>query len=322
MANPNLGQTVASAWEAIVGPDPHDQIFADYWLLNRLKNGKSFKGVDGGRLIEIPLEYALNGTVASYTDTETISTTRADVFDVSQANWKEYAGAVVQSELEDAINQGGGGKFGLLPAKLKNLSRSFDDTFNADLYGAGTANGGKVFTGLAALVSATPTTGTVQGINRATYSWFRNQQAAGTQTSAAYDNYRAALRSVYNQCSNGVAGKHPTFLVSLRDDFEGYEGLLTANERFTSKDNGDGGFANEVIKFKGAKYAYDADCTDGVCYLLNEEFLKLCYLKGRWKKMMSDVEPANQSVRVFKSVTIGNLVVTNPRMMGCVTSIT
>jgi len=322
MADPNLGQTVASAWESIVGPDPHDQVFADYWLLNRLSKGKAFKGKDGGRLIEVPLEYAVNGTVASYSDLETISTTRADVFDVAQANWKEYAGTVVQSELEDAINQGSGGKFELLAAKLKNLKKSFEDTFNADLYGAGTSNGGKVFTGLQALVATAPTTGTVQGINRATYTWFRNKQAAGTQTAAAYDNYRAALRSVYNQCSNGVAGKHPTFMVSLRDDFEGFEGLLLANERFTSKDDGDGGFKNEVIKFKGAKYAYDDDCTDGVCYLLNEEFLKLAYMKGRWMKMLSDVEPANQTARVFRCVTIANLITTNPRMLGCVTAIT
>lgn len=322
MANPNLGQTIASAWEAIVGPDPHDQIFEDYWLLNRLSKGKAFMGKDGGRLIEVPLEYAVNGTVASYSDLDTISTTRADVFDVAQANWKEYAGTVVQSELEDAINQGSGGKFDLLAAKLSNLKKSFFDTMNSDAYGAGTSNSGKVLTGLSALVSSTPTTGTVQGINRATYTWFRNKQATGTLTTAAYDNYRAALRSVYNQASNGVNGDHPTFMVSLRDDFEGFEGLLLANERFTSKAEGDAGFKNEVLKFKGALYAFDNDCTDGVCYLLNEKYLKLAYQKGRWMKMMSEVEPANQTARVFRCVTIANLVTTNPRMLGCVTAIT
>ena len=67
------------------------------------------------------------------------------------------------------------------------------------------------------------------------------------------------MRSVYNQCSNGVAGDHPTFGVTTRTVFEAFEGLLLATERFTSKGEADGGFKNEVLKFKGCKLAYD-DC--------------------------------------------------------------
>jgi len=43
--------------------------------------------------------------------------------------------------------------------------------------------------------------------------------------------------------------------------------------------------------------------------------------KGRWMKMFDEVEPANQLVRIFKNVTIGNLIVTNPRMLGIVHTI-
>lgn len=321
MADPNLGQTVASAWEAIVKKDPEDQIFEDYWLLDRLQSGGGIKTIDGGRLIEVPLEYATNTTVGSMSDLDPISTTRVDITDVAQFNWKEYAGTVVQSELENAINQGGGAKFDLLGAKLANLKRSMEKELNEDLYGAGTDNGGKVILGLSALVSSTPSMGTVGGINRATYSWFRNIQVAGTQSAAAYDNLRASMRSAYNQASNGVGADHPTFAVTTRTVFEGFEGLLLANERMTSKDSGEGAFKNEVLQFKGAKIAYDNDCNSATLYFLNPKYIKLVVAKGHWMKMYPPVDPANQLANVYKTHTQCGFIVTQPRRLAAVTAI-
>jgi hypothetical protein len=322
MADPNIGQTVTSAWEAIVKPDPEDNIFEDYWLLDRLKQGKAFKSKDGGRLIEAHVEYATNSTVASYSDLEPISTTRVDVFDSFRYNWKEYAGTVVQSELEDAINQGGGGKFDLLGAKLKNLKKSFFKSLNEGCHSDGSGNSSKDIGGLQLLCPQAPATGTIGGVNIATFSWARSIQASGAQTAASFDNLRAAMRSVYNQVSVGVGGEHPTFGVTTRTVFEGFEGLLLANERFTDKSAADGGFKNEVLKFKGALLAYDNDCYTGTLYWLNENYLSLVYQKGRWMKMLSEVEPANQTAKVFRCVTIANLVTTAPRKLGCVTAIT
>ncbi len=95
MSAPNLGQTVAMAWEAHVGTTPEDNIHNDYWLFNRLSEGKSFDQVDGGRTVNGPIEYALNTTWRSYSDTEPIDVTRIDVFDEFSYAWKEYAGTVV-----------------------------------------------------------------------------------------------------------------------------------------------------------------------------------------------------------------------------------
>ena len=38
-------------------------------------------------------------------------------------------------------------------------------------------------------------------------------------------------------------------------------------------------------------------------------------------KMFDAVDPANQLIRVFKTATIGNLITTNPRMLGIVHTI-
>ena len=322
MANPNDGQTIAASWNALVNDKPEDNIFEDYWLLNRLKNGEGFLSVDGGDVITASLEYATNGTVAWYSDTQTISTTRADVFDRAEYSWKEIAGTVVQSELESAINQGSAKKFDLLDGKLKNLRSSLDSTVNTALYADGTGSSSLEIGGLQLIVATAPTTGTVGGINRANFTFWRSQQTSGAKTTSAFDNLRATMRSIYNLCSNGYAGEHPKFGTTTRTVFEGFEGLLLANERFTSKSEADGGFKNEIVKFKGMALSYDNDCPSGIMYFLNPKYLKLAYAKGHWYKAADPVEPANQTAKVFKVHAICNLIATNPRMLGCVTGIT
>jgi len=316
------GQRVAANWEAVVKTKPEDQIHDDYWLFNQLSSGDGFIGKGGGDFIVVPIEYALNTTVSSYSDTDEINTTRIDVFDRYEAQWKEYAGTYLISDLESDRNAGEGQVFDLRAAKLENLKNSMKGQFNADLFGAGTANGSKVFTGLQLLVSTAPTSGTVQAVDRATWTFARNQQTTGTQTTSAFDNLRAAMRSNYNLCSNGISGDHPSFGVTTRTVFEGFEGLLLANERFTDKSNGDGSFKNEVLKFKGCKLSYDNDCLSGALYFLNPKFLKLYYKTGSWMKAQEPIRPANQTLDTVVIRTMANLVTLNPRRLGVVSSIT
>lgn len=322
MADPNRGQRIASNWEAVVGTKPEDQIHDDYWLLNQLSKGEGFLGLSGGDFISGPIEYALNSSAGSFSDTDTISTTRVDVFDRYEYNWKEYAVSVVISDLEKDRNAGEGQVFALLPAKLENARQSLRSDLNTDMHSDGTGNSGKDLDGLGNLVATDPTTGTVGGINRANFSFWRSKQASGVQTAAAFDNLRAVMRSIYNQCSNGVGDQHPTFAVTTRTVFEGYEGLLIANERFTDKSSGEGAFKNEVLKFKGAKISYDNDATAGELRFLNPRFLKLVYKTGAWMKARASVNPANQFVDIILIRSMCNLIATAPRRLGAVTAIT
>lgn len=324
MANPNLGQTVAMAWEAHVGTTPYDNINNEYWMFDNLSKGESFESIDGGRTINGPIEYALNTTVNSYSDTSPIDVTRVDVFDEFQFPWKEYAGTVVMSELEKAKNQGSGRKFDLLEAKLKNLKNSFASRINTDLFTDGTGNNSLNIGGLASVVSATPTTGSVGGINRATFTFWRNQQTSGAKSATSFDNLRASMRTIYNQCSAGVDAQHPEYACTDLTTFAGFESLLIANERVTGKEKADAnaGFRNEYLMFKDIPVSYDLACPSGSMFLLNYRDLKLGYQKGEWMHGFPAVEPANQTIEVFKVCTIANLFSTNPRRLGVITSIT
>ena len=325
MADPHFGQTVASAWEAVVGTKPEDNIHDDYWLLNRFQEGGGFKSIDGGRSINGPIEYAINTTVKAYTDLDLLDTQRIDVFDEFQFPWKEYAGTVVMSELERAKNQGSGRKFALLDAKLENLRNSFKRTLNTDLYGDGSGTGGKVLGGLALLVPVIPNQGSPGGINRATFAFWRAQQVSGAMTTAPFDNLTASMRHLYNLCSNGVSGGHPTFAVTNMTVFEAYEASLTKNERYIREGKGDKGitgFKSDSLMFKDIPISYDVACPPGLLYMLNTTNLKLAYQAGYWMKGFPAVDPANQTADIFKVMTICNLYTNNPRRLGVISGIT
>lgn len=322
MADANLGEVAASVWEQKFGTKPNDNIFDSYALFHFLGDEGFKEEADGGRLIEMALEYVINSTFKSYSEIEVLDTSRVTVFDAARFDWKINAGTVVYSELERLRAQASSGKFDLIASKLENGKNSHIDAMNAQMWSDGTGNTGKDIGGLQLIISATPTTGTVGQINRANFSFWRNQQNAGTKTTTAFDNLRATMRTTYNQCSRGGIEETPMAWMTTRTIFEGYEGLLVANERFTSKGSGEGAFKNDVLLFKGAKGSYDEDAPSGNLYFFNNKALKFCYLSGGWMKMYPKVDPSNQLSNVHKVATFGNLATGNSRRLGVVSAIT
>lgn len=267
-----------------------------------------------------------NTTVQSMGEMDTMDTTRVDVFDCARYDQRIIGNTIVFSELEALRNTPENRKIDVIKSKLKNGTNSHLETLNTMLYGDGSGNGGKDFDGLAKVISSTPTTGTVGGINAATFSFWRNKQNAGTQTTTAFDNLRASLTTTFNQCSLGGIEKRPTGIVTDRPSFEGYEGLLVAIERLVKDSpkndgNADIAFLNDAISFKGVPLIYDENATAATAYLLNDQFLHLTVLQGGWMKMFDPVEPANQLARVHRVMTVGNLCADARRHLGVVTAI-
>lgn len=319
MAAPNIGQAAAATFVRVVARVPEDNIFTSWALLNMIKGGKGFKK-GGGDSIEEPLEYAENTTFRSYGELDTLDTTRVDVFDAASFPWKQpVCGTIVFSELEKDKNSEPDKKIDLVTRKVENGKKTAMAVLNRMLYLDGTGNGGLDCLGLASIVSSTPTTGTVGGINRANFTFWRNRQTAGTNSGTAYNQLRGAMRTIYNSCSKGAADEHPTDFLFTQTDFEGYESTLTTNERFTSKSEGDGGFKNERLKFKGAMTTFDEDATSATCYVLNDRNLFFRYL--RWMTPYPGVDPANQLTEVVKIATFGQMTTNNPRRLGVITAI-
>lgn len=322
MSVPNRGQLVAAAWEDYVKTDPADQVFNFFWLLENLRVGSSFRK-GAGDPITGTIEYNTNSTVKAMSELETLDINRVDVFDRYEYPWKFVGGDIVMSEFEKLVTSGGAGKFDLEAGKIDNLKKSMQQQINGDLFSDGTGTSGKQAGGLQLVVSSTPTSGSPGGINRALYTFWRNQQASGAKSSTAFDNLRGTMRSIYNLCSSGVGMVTPEYAVTDRTDYEGYESLLTSNERLVrsaATDKALSGYKGDHIMFKDIPISFDPMNPAGTMYILNRQNLFIRYLL--WMKAFPPQTPVNQFVDVVKILTIYNLVTDNPRRLGVITGIT
>jgi hypothetical protein len=316
----NSGQNTAAAWEAYVGTDPVDNIFARHWLLEQLRANGSFEK-QNGVVIRHNLEYALNPNVKFMSEMETVTVSRPDTFDNAEYSWKFIGGDVPMTDFERGITSGGAAKFDLEARKLENLKNTLEEKTNTSMFSDGTGTASKEFGGLQLVVSSTPTTGTVGLINRATFAFFRNQQVGGSGTS--FSILLASMTTAYNSASNGIGSQNPTFGVTTQTVFEGFESLTPTIERLVRESPSDKlvrGFKGQNVMFKDIPVGYDPACPTGNFYILNNRNLHFIYMQ--WMKGEAAVRPSDGFWDVFKVLTIGNLTTDNPRRLAVVTAIT
>ena len=189
-----MGEITSTVWEKRIGKKPTDNIFtsrAFFYSMGR----KGFKEeADGGRVFEYGVEFAENTNFHSYGEMDELDTSRIQVFDAARYDQKICAGTVVFSELE--LLRARDGKIDLMAEKMDNGRDSHIADMNRQLLGS--ASTGTDINGVQVIISSTPTTGSVGGINRATYSFWRNRQNSGAQSVSAFDNLRSALTTTYN----------------------------------------------------------------------------------------------------------------------------
>lgn len=322
MAAINAGQNASAAWQAYVPADPVDNIFLRHFLLEQMRENGSFEEQHGD-VIRANLEYALNPNVKFIAEFETVTVSRPDTFDNAEYTWKIIAGDVPMSDLEAGITTGSAAKYDLRARKIVNLKSTMDEKTNTSFFSDGTGTSSKEFGGLQLIVSTTPTTGTVGLINRATYSFWRNQQQTGTKTTTAGDNLLSSLTTLYNNCSNGIGEQNPTYLISDQTSFQIYEGLTPTIERLVRDSTNNKlvrGFKGDQVFFKDIPFGYDPSCPSGNAYMLNNRNLKFIYMY--WQKGEKAVRPADGFWDVEKTITIGNLITDNSRRLGVCSAIT
>lgn len=322
MTDVNIGEVAATVWEKRFGPKPTDNIFNSRAFFYSLNKDGFREEADGGRVFEHGVTFAENTNFRSYGENDELDTSRISVFDAARFDQKICAGTVVYSELERLRSQARGGKFDLLAEKLDHGKDSHIADMNRQMLGS--AATGTDINGIQVLISATPTTGSVGGINRATFSFWRNRQNSGAQSVSAFDNLRSALTTTYNQCSLGGVKNTPRWVLFDRASFQGYEQILVAIEQIAEakmKKDADIAFENEMLKFKGAACYFDEDAPSATAFLYNNTNLKVDYLKGGWMKMYPPRDPYNQLSMVHKVATFANLATNASRHLGTVTTI-
>jgi len=320
MASPNLSEIVTSTLRNR-SKKLADNVSNNTALLSRLNSKGKVKPFSGGRNITQELEYAENSTYKRYSGYEALNISPSEVMTAAEYEIKQAAVAITISGLEQLQNASKEKMIDLLESRIANAERTMKNNISADIYSDGTADGGKQIGGLQLLVADDPTTGTAGGINRATYSFWRNQLYDFSVASATpgADTIQTAMNTLYLNCCRN--GDKPDLIVADNTYFQYYLESLQANQRFTDEKMASAGFVN--LKYMNAEVVFDGgqngDAPSAHMYFLNTDYL---FFRPHADRNMVPMEPdrfgTNQDAMVKLIGWAGNMACSNMALQGVI----
>lgn len=211
-----------------------------------------------------------------YTGTEILDISQSDVLTSAEYEWKQANANVIISGLEEMQNSGSRESMhNLLRSRIMVAEKTMNNGIAKALYADGTGNGGKEIGGLQLLISDTPTTGTVGGIDRASETWWRNQlwsyaaPPVGPVETASASNIQRAMNWAQIATIRGT-DKVDMWLAD-QNYYTFYLESLQTNMRFTNPQLADAGFVN--LKFMTSDVVYDNQCPADHMYGCNSDYL-------------------------------------------------
>ncbi len=323
MASPNLSELITTTLRNRTGKLA-DNVTDNNALLARLKSKGNARPASGGRTLVQELDYADNGTFMWYTGLDTLDITQQDVISAAEFDWKQCAVAVIQSGLEELQNAGKERVIDWMEARITNAERSMTNGIAAGVYATGTGNGGKEIGGLQYLISTTPTTGTVGGINRATaaFAFWRNYQRDSSDQSvtASATTVQSEWNIVY---SNLVRGRDkPDMIIVDSTWWRYYLGSLQTIQRITNDNEGQAGFVS--LKYMEADVILDGgvggNCPANTCYWLNTDYIHYRPHTARNMTVVGGERMnTNQDAVVKLIFWAGNMTLSNAFLQGVLT---
>jgi len=295
-------------------------------LLRYLSKAGNIKPIDGGRTIAKSVVFAQNGTAASYSGYDNINITPQDTLTLAEFPITQYAASITIAGIELLMNSGKEQVISLIDERVSNAYGSLKNRIALDLYGDGTANAGRALGGLQALVSATPTTGVVGGIDRSTTlgAFWRNQKFSGvTDGGAAISaaNITDYMNRLFVRCVR--MGDKPKVIVADNNLYLTYWKSLQAIQRITSSDSADAGFG-ELAYAGGIPVILDGGFNGGApantMYMLNTDYIFLQPHSKRNFAEISERNPLNQDALVKLIGWAGNLTMSGAFLQGVLTA--
>lgn len=286
MASPQFGELVTTTLFRQT-PEWADNFTNNLALMFRLKQKGKIKKVDGGYEIRKPLMYAFNGTFKWMTGYEEFDLTPQEVLDAAKYQWKLAGVAVVFSGFERRQNSGSKTQlFDWIEARMEVARKSMLNGLDVGVQSDGTANGGKQIGGLQYLFSTTANSGTVAGINKATWSfWQHNYRSTATSTGAARTS--ANIKSEYNACMTPVvrSGEQVDLILAGDTDYNSLLEAMQAQQIMKDPKLAEAGF--ETLKYRSADVVLaggkGTHQTATTSYLLQTDYIDLtaheeCYI--------------------------------------------
>lgn len=203
-----------------------------------------------------------------YSGSETLSVEHTDTLTSANFPWRQLNCNIVITGLDEMMNASDERKHSLIKARIQVGEATMQNAVSEAIFYANTEQGGKAIGGLQHLVADLPTSGTVGGISRTDYAFWRNQfYDFSTETvTASATTIQHAMNLAYMRTERGT--ERVNLIVAGETYFSYYEESLQAQQRFTDTSRAVGGF--QGYKYKGATVFYDPHCSNTRMYGLDE----------------------------------------------------
>lgn len=316
MPSPNLSEIVTTTLRDRSGKLA-DNVSKGNILLAKTKSKGAWKSAEGRSIVQ-ELDYAENSTFQYYSGGEILNISASDVLSAAEFDWKQAAVAVVATGLETEVqNVGDAQVINLLEARIKNAERTMRNNICNGLYSDGTGSGGKQIGGLQHVVADDPTTGTVGGINRASYSFWRNQvfdattDGSGATTAS---NIQTHFNAMWLECTRGP--DKPDLIITGSAYYRFFLDSLQTIQRITDSETGKLGFNNVMYQSAPVVYEDNTGMPAQRAYFLNTDYLFLRYAPRRLFKPLEKVPSINQDAMAQLITFAGNLTTSNASLQG------
>jgi hypothetical protein len=315
-----------------------DNVTKNNALYARLSEKGHVKYFSGGSKILQELSFAENANSGWYSGFDLLPVAAQDVISAAEFSIKQLACPVVISGLEMLQNNDKEKMIDLLEARIEVAENTMVNNLAKGCYADGTGSGGKELTGLRAGVvigsgsvgtGTAPATGTYGGIDRASWSFWRNQYYYGGTAGSTVAAIQGSWNTLY---ASLVRGKdHPDLIVTGNTHWGNYMGSLQAIQRFTDSKLADLGFS--TAKFMTSDVVLDggiggyvggeatiggAATTTPMAYFLNTDFL---FLRPHKDRDMVPLSPnkrysINQDAEVEVIGWAGNMTCSGAQFQG------
>lgn len=320
-ASPNISE-IASTTIKNYSSTLADNVSNGNALLSRL-NERHTETADGGETILQNLMYAENATFQWYSGYDKLDVAASDVISSAEYQWKQAAVNVTWNGLEMRIKNAGREKIhDLLASRVQVAEITMRNQISVGVYSDGTGNSGKELTGLLAQVALDPTTGTVGGINRANFAFWRNNTSgnvADIDTSSALLD--SEMRDMWLECSRGP--DKPDLIVADQTLYNVFWSGLQAIQRVTESTQAVKGF--QSLKFNSADVVFENSAgvhASGIraatMYFLNTDFIHWRPHVDTNMVPMDRIGAINQDATVQPVIFAGNLTMSNASVQGVV----
>lgn len=320
MAFPSINDIVATTIQS------RSRKIADNVTLNnaglaKIKSRGGVKTFAGGATIMEEISFAQNGNAGWYSGYDLLPTAAQDVISAGEWDIKQLACPVVISGLEQLQNSGREQMIDLLDSRLTVAESTMANIAAQAFYGDGTAAGGKAVVGLDAAISTTPSTGVYGGINRATWTFWRNKYTLATTAGVGALSATNVLSQMNQMWASLVRGSDRSDLLIMDSLFwNAYTLALQNQQRFTDPKMAEFGFP--TIKFMDADVVLDGGiggfATARTCYFLNTKYIKW---RPHRDRDMVPLNPnrryaVNQDAEVQILAWAGNMTSNGPQFQG------